>query len=204
MNCLNDLQKYSLQTCPLRTFELWFKKALEKEENPSAFSLATSSKDGTPSVRYLLFKGLRDSRFCFFTHKQSPKAKDFKENPKAAMAFYWHNTGKQVRISGTVEEMPSTMVQDYCQKRPRLSKVATFISKQSQQIFNKEDLLNEFDHCLKKFEGKEIPVPPHWGGYYIKPLEIEFFVYGEHRLNDRFLYKKEDTEHSWNIKRLAP
>ena len=204
MNLSNDLQQYSLHTCPLKTFEQWFQMASEKEENPSAFSLATSSKDGTPSVRYLLFKGLRDSKFCFFTHKQSPKAKDFKENPKAAMAFYWHNTGKQVRISGTVEEMPPITVQEYCQKRPRLSKAATFISKQGQQISNKEDLLNEFNQCLKTFEGKEIPVPHHWGGYYVKPLEIEFFVYGEHRLNDRFLYKKENSENFWNIKRLAP
>ena len=199
-----ELDKYLLQPCPLKSFHSWYKTASEKEENPSAFALATSTKLGTPSVRYLLFKGLINSKFSFFTNKNSPKAQDIKENPKGSMAFYWHKTERQVRISGIVEEMSEDLLYDYCQKRPRLSKAATFISRQSQSIENKDILLNDFDKCLHEFEGKEIPVPPHWGGYLIRPLEIEFFIYGEHRLNDRFLYKRNEETESWKIVRLAP
>lgn len=199
-----ELDKYSLQFCPLESFNDWYKKATEKEESPSAFALATSTTMGIPSVRYLLFKGLINSKFSFFTNKNSPKAKDLKENPKGSMAFYWHKTERQVRVSGIVEEMSPELLHNYCQNRPRLSQAATFISRQSQSIESKNTILNDFDKCLLDFEGKEIPVPPQWGGYLVRPLEMEFFVYGEHRLNDRFLYKRNKESEPWDILRLAP
>ena len=203
MSKLQQLQNFSISECPFESFEKWFEDALTKEENPSAFSLATASKNSIPSVRYLLFKGLKNYKFNFFTNKTSPKSQDLSENPFAAMAFYWHKSGRQVRISGKVEEMSREMVEDYCSRRPRLSQAATYVSKQGQKLANKDELITSFNQCLQKFEGKDIPVPNHWTGYSVIPNEIEFFIYGEHRLNDRFLFEKKKSE-AWEISRLAP
>ncbi len=203
MPILEELQLYSINKCPFESFEKWFEEALTKEENPSAFSLATATNNAVPSVRFLLFKGLQNYKFNFFTNKTSPKSQDLSKNPYAAMAFYWHKTGRQVRISGKVEEMNREMVEDYCSKRPRLSQVATYVSKQGQKLKSKNELIESFNQCLESFEGKNIPTPNHWTGYSVIPHEIEFFIYGEHRLNDRFLFEKKESE-SWEISRLAP
>ncbi len=198
-----EIQSYSLYECPFKSFRKWYEEAETTEENPSAFSLATSSRKGIPSVRYLLFKGLKQDKFNFFTNRLSPKSKDLSENPFAAMAFYWHKSGRQVRISGKVEEMQREIVEDYCLKRPRLSQAATYISRQGQKLKNKDELINSFDQCLKDFEDTTIPVPDHWTGYSLEPHEIEFFLYGEHRLNDRFLFEKKQSD-TWEISRIAP
>ena len=203
MPILEELQLYSINKCPFESFEKWFEEALTKEENPSAFSLATATNNAVPSVRFLLFKGLQNYKFNFFTNKTSPKSQDLSKNPNAAMAFYWHKTGRQVRISGKVEEMNREMVEDYCSKRPRLSQVATYVSKQGQKLKSKNELIESFNQCLESFEGKNIPTPNHWTGYSVIPHEIEFFIYGEHRLNDRFLFEKKESE-SWEISRIAP
>ena len=99
--------------------------------------------------------------------------------------------------------MNREMVEDYCSKRPRLSQVATYVSKQGQKLKSKNELIESFNQCLESFEGKNIPTPNHWTGYSVIPHEIEFFIYGEHRLNDRFLFEKKESE-SWEISRLAP
>ena len=198
-----ELKSYSINECPFETFQKWFDEAVTKEENPSAFSLATATKNSIPSVRFLLFKGLKSHKFNFFTNKTSPKSMDLSENPFAAMAFYWHKSGRQVRISGKVEEMSREMTEDYCSKRPRLSQAATYVSRQGQKLSNKDELIASFDQCLQKFEGKSIPVPDHWTGYSVIPYEIEFFIYGEHRLNDRFVFERKQSKH-WEISRLAP
>ena len=203
MQKIEELQMYSLNKCPFESFEKWFEEALTKEENPSAFSLATATNNAVPSVRFLLFKGLHNYKFNFFTNKTSPKSQDLSENPFAAMAFYWHKDGRQVRISGKVEEMDRKIVEDYCSKRPRLSQVATHVSRQGQKLESKNELIDSFEECSKAFEGKDIPTPDHWTGYSVIPHEIEFFIYGEHRLNDRFLFEKKESG-AWDISRLAP
>tara|TARA_Y100001970_G_C14243487_1_gene866409 strand:+ start:2476 stop:3087 length:612 start_codon:yes stop_codon:yes gene_type:complete len=203
MPTIKELKCYSIDHCPFKSFQNWFEEALTKEENPSAFSLATATSQGVPSVRFLLFKGLENGKFAFFTNRKSSKSKCLSENPFAAMAFYWHKSGKQVRISGKVEEMNRELVKDYCSKRPRLSQAATYVSRQGQKLESRDELIKSFEQCLQNFEGKSIPVPNHWTGYSVIPHEIEFFIYGEHRLNDRFLFEKKGTE-SWEVSRLAP
>jgi len=200
---IQELKTFSIGLCPFETFQVWYKEALAVEENPSAFSLATANKNAVPSVRFLLLKGLEDFKFNFFTHKESPKSQSLSENPFAAMAFYWHKAGRQVRISGSVEEMSRPLIEDYCSKRPRQSQAATYISRQGQKIEDKTELLKNFNNCLQNFEGKDIPVPKHWTGFSIIPNEIEFFIYGDHRLNDRFLFTK-TLKNTWDISRLAP
>ena len=200
---IEELKTYSISLCPFDTFQRWYEEALTQEENPSAFSLATATPNGVPSVRFLLLKGYQDSKFNFFTNKESPKSQNLSQNPMAAMAFYWHKAGRQVRVSGPVEEMDQTLIEDYCSKRPRLSQAATYISRQGQKIESKKEILDSFHDCLQNYEGKNIPVPKQWTGFSVVPKEIEFFIYGEHRLNDRFLFKK-SPQNTWDTFRLAP
>ena len=200
---MENLKNFDISENPIETFNNWFEKAKTLDEYADAFALATAGADGDVSVRYLLFKGLLDEKLSFYTNYNSSKAKQLDENPRASMAFFWRNFGRQIRVTGSVTKMEMEKSRDYFNSRARDSQIASYLSNQSEVISDKETLLKTHADISSEFEGKDIPYPTNWGGYLVEPLEIEFFIYGEHRLNDRILFKRESSG-SWKSVRLQP
>lgn len=201
---MENLQDYSLGKDPRQNFSNWYQKARGVEQNAEAMTLTTVDKDSLrPAARTVLFKGLsQDNEIIFYSNYGSAKAKELEENPEACLVFYWHVSKKQVRINGKVKKMSASESEKYFHSRDRASQLASFISAQSSPIEDKNALLKKLHEAEDKFRGTEIPLPAHWGGFLVEPYEFEFFLYGDHRLNDRFLYKKEAEE--WSVTRLQP
>jgi len=145
---------------------------------------------------------MKEQRIIFYTNYFSPKSHDLDSNPEIALAFYWHESKKQVRIQGRVEKMSLEDSKAYFHSRDRESQIASYISTQSASINSKEELLEKYNETQKLYAGKEIPHPPNWGGYLVSPYEFEFFLYGQYRLNDRFLF--ELKQEAWSVSRLQP
>ena len=200
---MDNLSEYELSADPVESFVNWHAKALSLEQNADAMSVATVDADKKrPSSRYLLYKGLKERKIIFYTNYFSPKSHDLDLNPEVALSFYWHNSKKQVRIHGKVDRMSVEDSKNYFHSRDRDSQIASYISHQSAVIENKQSLLLKFDEIKNKYANKEIPHPENWGGYLVTPYEFEFFLYGEYRLNDRFLYTKSSS--GWSVNRLQP
>ena len=187
---------------PFAQFLKWFKEAQDSEVLPEAFALATANKLGKPSVRMLLFKGLDEKGFRFFTNYESPKADELTENDEAAIVFYWPNLQRQLRIEGWVEKLSRQESEEYFATRDRGSQIGAWASPQSQTIHSRDLLENRFRTFKKKFAGQDIPCPPSWGGYRLRPERFEFWISGKHRLHDRFSYLK--VGKGWKRSRLAP
>lgn len=201
---MDNLNEYGLGKNPLENWENWYKLARTKEVNPEAFTLSTVDDEGNPHGRMLLYKGMSEGRFLIFTNLESPKAIQLENRRKAAMTFFWPRSERQVRISADVQVMEPEKAQKYFNSRERGSQIASTISRQSQPIEDRETLLKKFEALDKEFEGKEIPCPTErWGGFYLLPHTFEFFIYREFRLNDRFVFKKEQSA-KWNILRIQP
>jgi pyridoxamine 5'-phosphate oxidase len=200
---MDNLLSYSLSENPFDTFECWYQEALKVEQNAPAMSVATYDYiNKRPTSRFLLFKEIKNKKVIFYTNYSSPKSKDLDNNPEVALNFYWHHSQKQVRIQGTVQKMSFEDSKAYFHSRDRESQLASFISSQSAPIENKEELLEKLEQAKKEFADKEISMPTSWGGYFVDPYEFEFFLYGEYRLNDRFLYERDNGK--WIISRLQP
>jgi pyridoxamine 5'-phosphate oxidase len=201
---MDKLSDYSLGNDPVENFSKWFVEAKKVEQNAEAMTLASfDKKSNRPSARTLLYKGLSSHKnIIFYTNYESSKAHDFEENNEASLVFYWHVTKKQVRIQGRVKKMERSESEKYFHSRDRDSQLASYISHQSSPIEDKTALLSKLAEAQNKYTNTEIPLPDHWGGFYFEPYEFEFFLYGEHRLNDRFLYKK--SGNTWDITRLQP
>jgi pyridoxamine 5'-phosphate oxidase len=166
-------------------------------------ALATSSKKNHPDVRYVLFKGIDSDGFVFFTDYTSKKGRDLSDNPKAAIAFYWHGLRRQIRVRGIVEKLSIEKSDIYFAARPHKSQAATLVSKQSAPLPFTTDLNLECDKVLRRFKDKTIERPKTWGGFLLIPHEIEFWQAGKNRLNDRYLYVRKGSE-KWKINRLSP
>ena len=200
---MDNLLNYSLEENPLKAFLHWYEAAKKVEQNAEAMSVSTyDSEKKRPSSRYILFKGIKDQKLVFYTNYISPKSKELDNNPEIALAFYWHITKKQVRIHGKVTKMSKEDSASYFKSRDRDSQIASYLSSQSSEIEDKASLLLKFKQVDEQFLGQEIPLPAHWGGYLVEPYEYEFFLYGDHRLNDRFLYEYQKP--NWKITRLQP
>lgn len=199
---MDDLKKYFLETDAHDTFLNWYEAAKKVEENPEAMTLSTAGKSGFPSGRLILYKGMIEKKFAIYTNYNSRKAVEMSENPKASLTFYWHKLGRQVRVEASVEKMPEDLSRKYFHSRGRESQVASLISNQSSPIENREALETLFNKKLKSLENRDIPYPENWGGFLLRPLRFEFFLYREHRLNDRFLYELGSLKTS--ISRLQP
>ena len=189
---------------PLSNLKTGTKKAKETNlERPNAVALATADKRGIPSVRMLLYKGLKKGKFLIYTNYLGRKALEMDVNPNVALVFYWDGLHRQVRIEGLSEKIALKVSQEYFKTRPRGGQLAAWASPQDQPIPNREFLLQRFKEAEKRFEGKDdIPCPPFWGGYAITPLRFEFWEGRENRLHDRWLYKMERNR--WKRERLAP
>lgn len=198
---MNEL-KYNLTTDPHLNFSEWYKEAKEKEANHDAFSLATSGKNNRPSVRYLLLKGHDDNGYKFYTNKLSLKGRQIAENPFGEMAFYWRNWGRQIRISGKIEALDRSETKSLYERRPRESKIATHISKQGRPLESLDLLKEEYFNAKESLKDEELTLPDHWEGYRLVPDCFVFFVYGDHRLNERFHFQLIDNK--WKHSLLYP
>ena len=195
-----------LDSDPFHQFKIWYQEAIQSGmKNPDAMTLATATKEGIPSGRTVLFKGIDTAGIRFFTNFQSRKGHDLESNPYAALVFYWSILDRQVRIEGKVERLTPQESDTYWKSRPRASQIGSFVSPQSQVISSRKILEDRFHEVELRFKNRDIPRPDHWGGFCLKPERFEFWLAGDFRLHDRFVYSKSGPELAeWKMERLAP
>lgn len=197
------LQREDLHVDPMKQFELWFQQASDANlQDPSAFSLATASAGGAPSVRTVLLKIFDAKGFVFFTNYASKKAKDIEENPQVGMLCHWLPLERQIKITGRAEKVTTMESMKYFATRPRGSQIGAWISPQSSVITSRKLLEGKLRAAIEKLAGGEVPMPEKWGGYRVIPETIEFWQGRENRLHDRFRYVRQGD--AWEIERLAP
>jgi pyridoxamine 5'-phosphate oxidase len=193
----------TLSKDPLQQFEHWFAEAKRAGvEVPEAMTLATANAQGAPSARMVLLKAAGEDGFVFYTGYGSRKADELEGNPRAALVFYWRPLGRQVRVEGSVERVSATESATYFATRPRASQLAAWASQQSRPLESREELERRYDELEREYEGREVPLPPQWGGYRLSPEAIEFWEHRENRLHDRFRYTR--AREGWHAQRLAP
>lgn len=193
----------SIDKNPIKEFDKWFKRAVKTEQyEPNGMALATSTKDGKPSVRYVLLKNYDQNGFLFYTNYESRKAKEIEENPSGSFVFYWPILEQQIRVEGKIEKLSNKDSDKYFDNRPKGSKIGAWASPQSQVIPSRKYLEQVKKDYLEKYGKYSIPRPDFWGGYRIVPQRIEFWQGRNDRLHDRFLYTLCGKE--WEIERLAP
>ena len=189
---------------PLRMFQAWFEAARETGmELPEAVALATSTLDGAPSARMVLLKGADERGLVFFTSYLSRKSRELEANPRAALLFHWQPLGRQVRVEGPVERCSREETERYVRSRPRGSQISALASPQSEAVESREWLESRVAELAVRYADAEPPVPEHWGGYRLTPLEWEFWQHREDRLHDRLRYRQANGG-GWSIERLAP
>jgi len=200
----SGLLESDIDSDPIKQFEKWFNESTEKGiKYPNAFALATSTKSGKPNARFLLLKDFDKNGFVFYTNSESIKGIELNNNPHAYMVFWWNIVERQVRISGDIYQVSDQDADNYFKTRPRGSQIGAWASKQSTVIDSRDILENSYIDIEKKYEGLEIPRPPYWIGYSLKPDSIEFWQGRPDRLHDRLRYRLiEDS--GWVIERLAP
>jgi pyridoxamine 5'-phosphate oxidase len=190
-------------TDPLALFDQWFTEARASEINdPEAMALATADAAGQPSVRMVLLKGHGADGFVFYTNEQSAKGEQLEANPRAALLFHWKSLRRQVRIEGRVERVTSSEADAYFASRARDSQLGAWASDQSRPLDSRTTFEQRFEQVTSRFEGQEVPRPPHWGGYRVIPVRIEFWSDRPHRLHERRLFTR--TEGGWTEGLLYP
>ena len=200
---VDGLPRQSLDPDPIRQFEHWYKQAIDSGiAEPNAMSLATVDTNTQPWQRTVLLKLFDEDGFIFFSNYESAKAQQIATNNRVGLLFPWVALGRQVKISGTAEKIPSVESMKYFSTRARGSQIGAWASPQSQVISSRSLLDAKVDEIKRKFARGDIPLPSFWGGYRVRPFEIEFWQARESRLHDRFVYTKADT--GWSIERRAP
>lgn len=198
------LQRSQMHADPIQQFLDWFDQAKETEISlPNAMTLATVGKQGQPSARMVLLKGVDHRGFVFFTHYESRKALELKDHSRAALVFYWPGLARQVRIEGAVEKIEPHESDEYFAKRPRGHQIEAHASPQSKVVKDSILLKNLYEQTENKFAGHKIPRPLNWGGYRVNPDRIEFWQEGVNRLHDRIQYERHNSG-EWLLERLAP
>lgn len=188
---------------PIAQFSIWWQEAINSQiDEINAMTLATASIDGVPSARIVLLKEYDQQGFVFYTNYKSFKGQELLSNPRACLIFFWKELERQVRITGVVEKVSANESDAYFYSRPEGSRIGAWTSPQSQVIPNRDWLEEREREIVKQYEGIAIPRPEHWGGYRVRPVQIEFWQGRASRLHDRILYTLEDG--SWKIERLAP
>ncbi len=189
---------------PIDIVRRWLNEAEKVEPNdPNAMSLATVDTNGMPNVRVVLLKEIEDNGFVFFTNYNSAKSQELKESGTAAFVIHWKSLRRQVRVRGVVSAAGERQADEYYLTRSLKSRLGAWASQQSEILQSREQLMDALSNVAEKY-GENPPRPPHWGGFCIKPLEIELWADGEARLHDRFVWKRKDDESPWFINRLNP
>ncbi len=201
---LSGLLEKDLARDPFRQFDKWFQEAqAAKLVEPNAMTLATATRDGRPSARTVLLKGVDGRGFVFYTNYESRKGRDLAENPRATLLLPWLALERQVIIEGTVSKITREESAAYFHSRPRASQLGAWVSQQSSIITSRAPLEDAMKALEKKHAGAEVPLPPAWGGYRLTPETVEFWQGRRSRLHDRLRYRREASG-TWTVERLAP
>jgi pyridoxamine 5'-phosphate oxidase len=199
-----SLSEHEVDPDPIHQFVLWLNEAIAAQlPEPNAMTLATAGPDGAPSARLMLLKAVGPAGFSFFTNYHSRKGRELDANPRAALAFFWAELERQVRVEGIVERTSEVESDEYFASRPRQSQVGAIASPQSQPIASRQLLEQRFAELEMMDPDRPIPRPAHWGGYRLAPGRIEFWQGRASRLHDRIEYTL-DPRGQWSIRRLAP
>ena len=197
--CFGELEN------PFKLFEEWFDEAKKSELNdPNALALATSNKEGIPSVRMVLLKGFSEKGFVFYTNLKSKKSGDIKSNPQASMCFHWKSLQRQIRIVGKINSVSDKEADEYYSSRSYGSRIGAWASKQSTILNNRDQLYTAIDNYKKKYpDENNVPRPEYWSGWNLSPDEIEFWLDGKNRIHERLKYIKDQTG-EWSKSLLSP
>jgi pyridoxamine 5'-phosphate oxidase len=201
----SELLESSIPEDPINLFNRWFHEVedFEGNEEVNAMTVATIGLDGFPKSRVVLLKKYTEEGFIFYTNYNSEKGKAISNNPKICLSFFWHSMERQVIIKGIAEKTPENTSDNYFDSRPDGSKLGAIVSNQSEVVPSRSFLEENLKQLEKDYEGKVISRPMHWGGFLVKPLEVEFWQGRPNRLHDRIRYSYQE-DYSWSIERLAP
>lgn len=224
---LAGLRRKDLERDPIEQFKKWFDQATgartsgrvmkflvllykklvmvsgAEPMDENAMTLSTTDKEGRPSSRIVLLKGVDQRGFIFYTNYESRKGRELAENPNAALTFFWPGLERQVCVAGQVERLPEAESQAYFASRPRGSRLGAWASSQSQVVADRAALERRWQEFEEKYPGQEVPMPPFWGGFVLRPTRIEFWQGRPNRLHDRFRYTRQPNG-PWQIDRLSP
>lgn len=188
---------------PIAQLARWLEEARAAGiKQPEAMCLATADAQGAPSARVVLLRGLDERGLVFYTNRLSRKGRELDENPHAALVFHWDALDRQARVEGQVSVVDESESDAYFASRARASQIGAWASEQSSPIPSREHLMERYGELAAHYEGGDVPRPPHWIGYRVEPIAIEFWEHGAHRLHDRFRYTA--TADGWSSQRLAP
>ena len=190
---------------PIDYFKEWFEQAGQHKgiAEANAVNVSTATSDGLPSSRMVLLKSFDDSGFVFYTNLGSRKAQQLKQNPNAAMCFYWEPLDRQVRIEGKVIAVDANQADDYFASRPFKSKIGAWASKQSQLLDHQSTILKEITKLAARYVAQDVPRPSFWSGYCLQPSYFEFWQRGEYRLHRRHSFQQDKNGH-WQTQLLYP
>jgi len=201
----SELLETNIPEDPINLFQKWFYETEEfgNLEEVNAMTVSTIGLDGFPKSRVVLLKKFNEEGFIFYTNYNSEKGKAIINNPNVCLSFFWQTMERQVIIKGIAEKTSDIVSDNYFNSRPDGSKLGAIVSSQSETIPSRDFLDNKLKELENKYEGKEIPRPNHWGGFLIRPIEVEFWQGRANRLHDRIRYKLENN-YNWKIDRLSP
>ncbi len=203
-----EIKLLELQECedPVALFENWFDSACQQEvSDPTAMALATVDADGAPNVRMVLFKHMGDDGFVFYTNTLSSKGEELKNNGRVALCMHWKSLRRQVRVQGVTQPVSEDEADAYFRTRPRDSQIGAWASQQSQAVSGRDELERAVEEISARYENKEIDRPPHWSGYRVRVLKMEFWRERPFRLHDRKVFERSDPDSSqWRSCYLYP
>ncbi|HVS30276.1 MAG TPA: pyridoxamine 5'-phosphate oxidase [Thermoanaerobaculia bacterium] len=199
-----ELKEADLDVSPFVQFGRWFEEARQAQPQlPEAMTLATVGEDGVVSARVSLLKSFDHNGFVFYTNYNSRKAEQIHFNPRVSICFYWPSLDRQVRVEGVAVKVNEEESDAYFETRPRGSQIGAWASEQSKVLMGRGDLDARFHELEANYRGRQVPRPPHWGGYRVIPTWVEFWQGREDRLHDRFAYRLREPK-DWTIERLSP